>query len=144
MARRPNPEGRPSARVFLTSRSARWSVRRFVALDLHGATGTNRRHRLVLFEFVVGTATMLVMGFVLLAHGGLLWGSWLLGCGLNYGALTAHALSLHQPHDVSVELEGVDITTEARRYSVAQMLLFIPGLVALVALVQARPYRGQR
>ncbi|MDF3300165.1 hypothetical protein [Streptomyces tropicalis] len=116
---------------------ARWSVRRFAAIDMYGTTGTLRRRRLVLAEFVLGTACFVVLGVVFTMHGGWFWGAWLLGCGLSYGALAVHAVGLYPSHRLEAELEGVDTPTEIRRYSAAQLLLFVPGLIAVVALAQA-------
>lgn len=122
--------------------TSRWSVRRFVALDMHGAAGTLRRRRLILAEFVVGTACLILLGIVLAAHGGGWWGVWLIGCGLGYGALAAQTVTLYPSTRLAAELEGADIAAEIRRYSVAQLLLLVPGLIAAVAVAQAR--RGWR
>ncbi|MGO4600794.1 hypothetical protein [Terrabacter sp. 2YAF2] len=43
---------------------------------------------------------------------------------------------------LAAELDGADIAAEIRRYSVAQLLLLVPGLIAAVAVAQAR--RGWR
>lgn len=114
---------------------ASWSVRRFAALDMHGTTGTARRRRIVLVEFVVGALGMVVLGAVLTVRGAWLWGLWLLGCGLGYGALAAHAVMLYPAHRLEAELDGVDVASELRRYGTAQLLLFVPGLVAGAAVV---------
>jgi hypothetical protein len=126
--------------------STRWSVRRFAALDLYGSSGTLRRRRIVLVEFVVGTAALLVLGAYTGSHGNRLWGVWLTGCGLSYGALAAHAATLFPKARVEAELAGVDTAAELRRYGVAQLLLFVPGIVALAALFEAlhSAYRGRR
>ena len=116
---------------------AGWNVRRFAAIDMYGTAGTRRRRRIVLLEFVVGTAGLLLIGAVLLIRGGWLWAAWLLGCGLNYGALAAHAITLYPPGRLETELAGVDVGAELRRYSIAQLLLFVPVLIAVVAVVQA-------
>ena len=44
---------------------------------------------------------------------------------------------------VMAELEGVDVGAEIRRYTVAQLLLLVPGVVVVAALVQA-PHRPPR
>lgn len=116
---------------------ARWSVRRFAAIDMHGAAGTLRRRRIVLAEFVLGTACLVLLGVVFTMRGGWLWGAWLLGCGLSYGALAVHAVTLYPSSSLATELEGVDTVAEIRRYSATQLLLFVPGLIAVVALAQA-------
>ena len=114
-----------------------WNVRRFAAIDMYGTAGTRRRRRIVLLEFVVGTAGLLLIGAVLLIHGGWLWAAWLLGCGMNYGALAAHAITLYPPGRLEAELAGADIGAELRQYSIAQLLLFVPVLIAIVAVAQA-------
>ena len=73
-----------------------WSVARFAALDLYGTKGTPRRRRLVLTEFVGGTLGMFAVGGFLLSRGAWGWGGWLLGCALNYAALTVHAIGLRK------------------------------------------------
>ena len=123
---------------------AGWNVRRFAAIDMYGTAGTRRRRRIVLLEFVVGTAALLLIGVVLLIHGGWLWAAWLIGCGLNYGALAGHAVTLYPPGRLEAELAGADVGAELRRYSVAQLLLFVPGLVAVVAVAQAVRRDGPR
>lgn len=114
---------------------ARWEVRRFAALDMYGVAGTVRRRRIVVVEFVVGAVGMILAGGVLTVHGAWLWGLWLLGCGLGYGALAVHAVTLYPSHRLEAELDGVDILAELRRYGAAQLLLFVPGLVAGAAVV---------
>lgn len=116
---------------------ARWEVRRFAALDMYGVAGTRRRRRIVVVEFVVGAVGMLLAGGVLTVHGAWPWGLWLLGCGLGYGALAVHAVTLYPSHRLEAELDGVDILAELRRYGAAQLLLFVPGLVVIVAVAQA-------
>ena len=118
------------------------NVRRFAAIDMYGTAGTRRRRRIVLLEFVVGTAALLLIGAVLLIHGGWLWAAWLLGCGLNYGAIAVHAVTLYPPGRLEAELAGADVGAEIRRYSVAQLLLFVPALIAIVAIAQAARHGG--
>lgn len=120
-----------------------WSVRRFAALDMYGTAGTERRRRLVTAEFVLGTTALLLVGGAMLMHGGWLWGAWLLGCGLSYGALAVHAATLYPRGRLEAALDGVDIRSELRRYSVAQLLLLVPALIAVVALAQALRRNGR-
>jgi hypothetical protein len=114
--------------------AASWNVRRFAALDMYGTTGSARRRRIVVVEFALGAVGMILLGVVLTVHGAWLWGLWLLGCGLGYGALAAHAVTLYPSHRLEAELDGVDVVSELRRYSAAQLLLFVPGLVAVAAV----------
>jgi len=108
-------------------------VRRFAALDMHGVAGTVGRRRIVVVEFMVGAAGMILAGGVLTVRGAWLWGLWLLGCGLGYGALAVHAVTLYPSHRLEAELDGVDVVSELRRYGAVQLLLFVPGLVAVAA-----------
>jgi hypothetical protein len=115
---------------------ASWNVRRFAAIDMYGTAGTQRRRRIVLLEFVIGTAALILIGAILLLHGGWLWAAWLLGCGANYAALAVHAVRLYPAGRLEAELAGADVGAELRRYSLAQLLLFVPALVAVVAVTQ--------
>jgi hypothetical protein len=116
--------------------AARWSVRRFAALDMYGAAGTQRRRRIVLTEFIIGTARLGLIGVWVLMHNGRIWGVWLLGCALNYGFLALHAVRLYPRGKLEADLEGVDVRSEIGRYSVAQLLLFLPGLIATAAVME--------
>jgi hypothetical protein len=124
--------------------AARWNVRRFAAIDMHGTAGTQRRRRLVTVEFVLGTAVLILIGARSPSHGGWLFAGWLLGCGANYGALSVHAVRLYRPGRLEAELDGVDVRSELRRYSIAQLLLFVPALIAVIALAQALGRGGGR
>jgi hypothetical protein len=121
-----------------------WNVRRFAAIDMQGTAGTQRRRWIMTLEFVLGTASLILIGALQLIHGGWLWAAWLLGCGANYGALAGHAVALYPPGRLEVELDRVDVRSELRRYSIAQVLLFIPALIAAVALAQAFRRDGGR
>ena len=61
-------------------------------------------------------------------------GLWVLGAGLNYAPLAAHAVSLNRPGALDVELADVETGRELRRYSLLQLWIFVPlSLVALAA-----------
>jgi hypothetical protein len=111
---------------------------------MYGTAGTRRRRRIVLSEFVVGTVGLILVGALLLIHGAWLWAAWLLGCGAGYGALALHAVTLYPRGRLEAELDGADVRAELRRYSIAQLLLFVPGLVAVVAVAQAVRRDGPR
>ena len=115
----------------------RCSVRRFAAIDMYGASGTRRRRQIVMAEFVPGTAGLLALAVRLVAHSGWLWATWALGCAVNYGALAVHAVALYPQGRLEAALEGVDVRSEIRRYSIAQLLLFVPALIAGIAASQA-------
>ncbi|MDQ2749142.1 MAG: hypothetical protein M3Y44_06410 [Actinomycetota bacterium] len=88
-------------------------------------------------EFVLGTAGIVVLAAVLGSHGGWVWATWTLGCAMNYAALAVHAVALYPRGRLETALHGVDVRSELRRYSTAQLLLFIPALIALIAATQA-------
>lgn len=67
----------------------------------------------------------------------MLWAAWLLGCAPSYGSLAVHAVTLYPRGALEAELEGVDVRAELRRYSMAQLLLFVPALIAMIAIAQA-------
>ncbi len=121
-----------------------WSVARFAALDLYGTKGTPRRRRLVLTEFVGGTLGIFALGGFLLSRGAWGWGGWALGCALNYAALTVHAVRLRRTGRLNAAVAGLDLVSELRRYSLAQVLLFVPGVVALAGLAEAAAARSRR
>lgn len=114
-------------------------VRRLAALDLAGPTGAlGRRGRLVRLEFVASATLGIALGAWFLAAGAPAWlAVWSLGIGVNYLALSAHGIELlRHPDHLYAELDGVDVRQELRRYSVSQLLLVMPFLVALAAAVQ--------
>lgn len=121
-------------------------VRLLAALDLHGWSGSRRRRRLIVLEFVAGAAGGLALGLWALvapAHPEVrLFGIALLGCGLNYVALTLVALRLCRPGALDAELAGFDLGRQLKRYSFRSLWLFVPFLVAVLAVVQARRLPG--
>jgi hypothetical protein len=121
-----------------------WSASTFAALDLYGARGASRRRRLVMAEFIAGTLAMLALGGFLLSRGAWWWGGWLVGCGLNYAALTVLAVRLRSPDRLNAAVAGLDVASELRRYGLAQVLLFVPAVVALAALGQSATVRRRR
>jgi hypothetical protein len=63
-------------------------------------------------------------------------GAWVLGVGVNYIPLAVYSVVLFPGARVERELDGLDIPSEARRAGAAQFALFIPFLVAIVAVAQ--------
>ena len=122
---------------------AHWTVRRLAAVDMHGVAGTRRRRRIVCAEFGLGTAGLVALAVILLGHEAWPWAIWALGCGANYAALAVYAISLYPGGRLAAELEGVDVRSEIRRYTAAQLLLFIPALIAIVAGAQSLRARHQ-
>jgi hypothetical protein len=119
-------------------------VRRLAALDMRG-TGSGRwRPSIVLAEFVVGVLACGGLGLVLVAAGGsgLLIGVWLLGAGVNYVPLAAHALDLRRPGRLAAELAGVDVRSELMRYGLRQLWIAVPGVVAIAAVLALRGPRS--
>lgn len=104
---------------------------------MYGTVGTLRRRRIVTAEFVLGTAGLIALTAILLSRGGLLWAIWTLGCGVNYAPLAVHAVALYRRGRLESALDGVDVRSEIRRYSIAQLLLFIPAVIAVIAVTQA-------
>jgi hypothetical protein len=116
-------------------------VKRFAALDMHGARGTARRRRVVLAEFIIGAAATVALGaWFVIGAPGLFYhvlGIWVIGAGLNYVPLAAYAISLSRPAALETELAGVDTGQELRRYSVRQLWLLVP-LALIVMTVRGR------
>lgn len=117
-------------------------VRRLAALDLHGWSGTPRRRRLILSEFVVAAAAGLGLGLWALAAasnpGIRLLGVAMLGIGCNYLALTVHALRLSRPGTLDSELAGIELGPQLKRYTLLSFWLVVPFLVAILAVMQRR------
>jgi hypothetical protein len=116
------------------------SVRRLAAVDMYGATGTARRRRIIVAEFLVGVIGCGGLGAVqvLVGSGGARWlGAWLIGVAINYVPLAIHAIALSRPGALAAELAGVDVPRELRRYGVAQLWIAVPLVVAVAALVRA-------
>lgn len=113
-------------------------VRRLAALDMHGAAGTQRRRRLIRAEFVVGAVGGLALGlWAAITAATLPWqlfGAWVAGVGVNYAVLAWHAALLSRPGALEAELAGVDVPCELRRHSYLQAWIFVPLLLAVLAL----------
>lgn len=117
-------------------------VRRLAALDLHGWSGSRRRRRLIMFEFVLAVAVGLGLGVSALVAAGnpgvRVLGVAMVGIGLNYVALTVHALGLSRPGALDAELAGIDLGPQLKRYTLLALWLVVPFLVAVLALLQQR------
>jgi hypothetical protein len=70
------------------------------------------------------------------------FGAWPAGVGVNYAALTWHAVPLSRPGALDAELAGVDVPRELRRYSLLQFWLAVPLLFGILALAQSRRPRS--
>ncbi|MGH9211935.1 MAG: hypothetical protein ACRD2C_14825 [Acidimicrobiales bacterium] len=117
-------------------------VRRLAAVDLHGLKGRRLRARIILGEFLLAAVLGPALGLLVLVTGGsvvaVLFGLWLIGAGLNYVPLAIHAWQLSRPGALDDELEGVDIPTELRYYTVAQLWVFMPLSLVVFAARQLR------
>ena len=112
-------------------------VRRLAALDMHGAAGTRLRRSIIRAEFVLGAVGGAGLGiWVAVAGttvGSLVFGAWIAGVGVNYAALAWQAALLSRPGMLEAELAGVDLGRELRRYSVLQLWVVVPLLLAVLA-----------
>ena len=106
------------------------NVRRLAAIDMFGTKGTPRRALIVLAEFVAGLVVTVPLGIWVTAAasntGTRIFGVWLIGAGLNYAPLAAHAVSLRRPGALQTELAGADTRRELRRYGVRQLWIAVP------------------
>ena len=123
-------------------RSARVDVRRLAAVDLYGLQGTSRRRRLVLVEFLLGLTVMTGAGVAIWLGSSdpqrRVFTAWLIGAGLNYAPLSAHAISLNRPGALERELSDVDVAAELRHYTLVQLWLFVPLSLVLFDLSRRR------
>lgn len=109
------------------------NVRRLVALDitLHGP-------RFIAFEFGVGTPVILVVGTVLLMYKELAFGTYLFLAGVNYVPLFVYMILIVRGSTAGPEVaeyKAHDIHY-VRKYSVQQLLLFLPLVVFALAVWQ--------
>lgn len=118
---------------------ARIDVRRLAAVDMYGARGALRRRQIIRAEFIVGVVGGISLGTLALLGSSVVTqvlGAWLIGVGINYVPLAAYAMSLCAPGRLEAELAGLDIRAEQRYYTRAQLQLFVPLLVAALAVAQ--------
>jgi hypothetical protein len=119
------------------------NIRRLAAVDMHGSSGSRPRRRLVLAEFVVAAIGGVALGGWVLAGlagaGGVIFGIWLLGTGLNYVPLAAYAMILTRPGALEAELTDADVSQELRYYTVRLFWLFVPLAVVLMAVRRNGP-----
>ena len=110
------------------------NVRRLVALDitLHGP-------RFILAEFGIGTPAIFIVGFLAYEGGDPFHlGLYLLLSGFNYIPLLAYAIVIVRRGAANQEVESELARNRhyVRKYSIQQLLIFIPFSVVLLAVVQ--------
>jgi hypothetical protein len=114
---------------------------------MYGTQGTMRRRRIIVAEFVVGLVVMEAFGAWLLMSssslGSRALGVWLIGAGLNYAPLAAHAIGLSRPGALDLELTGVDTGRELRRYGVLQLWVLVPLSLVAFAVRDALPSQSR-
>jgi len=122
--------------------AVRIDVRRLAAVDMYGSAGARWRRWVILVEFLAGVVGIALIAVLLLRQGGgmgsTVVAAWLLGVAANYVPLALHALSLVRPGALAAELAGVDIGAELRHYTTAQFWVFVPLLLAVLAIRQTR------
>jgi len=122
-------------------------MRKLVAVDmvLHGRL-------FILVEFAVGVLLALGLGVfflrISLSSSPLIWkvllvlfGLWSCGIAANYTPLFLYAVSIAKSG--TVKAEGKPELPLVHRYNVQQFVIFIPFLVAIVAIAQERKRRRQ-
>lgn len=119
-----------------------FSVRRMTVLDMHGFTGGRVRRKVVTAEFFAALALGTALGIVFATrHAPLPWTVELLGDGLNYVPLAIHAVRFLPGDAVERELEGVDSRRQLRPYGLANLLLFVPGLIFVLGFMPGEWHR---
>ncbi len=117
-------------------------VRRLAAIDMHGTTGSLRRRRVIRAEFVAGAVLCVGLGVLSLATARAilvtLFGIWLIGVGLNYATLAAHAVALSRRGALQEELNDVDVAGELSYCIRAQFWIAVPLAVVLLS-TRTRP-----
>jgi hypothetical protein len=126
--------------------AVRIDVRRLAAVDMYGSAGARWRRWVILVEFLAGVVGIALIAVLLLRPGAgmgtTVVAAWLLGVAVNYVPLALHALSLIRPGALTAELAGVDIGAELRHYTTAQFWLFVPLVLAVLAIRQTRDGRA--
>ncbi|GAA1969986.1 hypothetical protein [Microbacterium deminutum] len=116
------------------------TVKRFVALDMHGGHGSRRRQRIITAEFILGALVGVGFAVWLLSRPtqpfGALVSCWILGIALNYVPLAILASRLSIGDGVADELSDADIPREARRAGVYQLWILVP--LAIVGMAAAQ------
>jgi len=120
----------------------RIDVRRLAAVDMWGSVGATWRRWVILAEFLVGVAGPVVIAILLAGAESspisVATVVWLAGLSANYLPLAWYALIFIRPGALAAEITGVDVPAELRHYTTAQFWVFVPFLLAVLAVRQAR------
>lgn len=114
------------------------NIRKLVAVDmtLHGT-------RFIIAEFAIGIVLPLILGFFAIraglfgsapVHREVVLGFWLIGVAVNYLPLFIYALLIARSG--TVKEEGQPELANVKRYSLQQVIIFIPFFVAVLAIMQ--------
>jgi hypothetical protein len=124
------------------------SVRRLAAIDMHGGSGSARRRRIILAEFIIGVIGMGGFGVWVSTNASdissRMLGPCLVCAGLNGALLAVYAVILSRRGALEAELATTDARSVLRRYGVLQLWIFVPvSLIAveLYALVRDQKHR---
>lgn len=101
-------------------------------INLHGP-------RFIIVEFGVGTPAIITVGLLLmLDSSAFLFGFYILLTGIDYLPLLAYALVLVRSHTAEKEVSyGLSQDKHYnRKYSVQQLMIFLPTVILLVAIMQ--------
>jgi hypothetical protein len=88
-------------------------------------------------EFVAAIPISVFVGGALIANGGVVsWiiGAWLVGVGINYVPLAWYAIRMSDRTSLEAELVGLDLRSEIRRYTKAQLWITLPFAIVIFAL----------
>ena len=122
------------------------NVRRLAAIDMYGVSGSARRRRVILAEFIIGVIGMVGFGVWVSTNASditsRMVGLWLVGAGLNYVPLAVYAVILSQRGALEAELAGADTRSELRRYGVLQLWILVP--LSLIAVELQAVIRDQK
>ena len=100
-------------------------------ITLHG-------ERFILAEFGIGTPAILAVGYYLLVVGPFFLGLYLFLTGINYLPLLGYAIITVRRHSAKqdVEQEMSQNSHYVRKYSVQQLLIFVPFAILALAVAQ--------
>ncbi len=114
------------------------NIRKLAAVDM-----TLNGTRFIIAEFAIGSVLPLTLGFFSIRAGRLGtvqadWeiarGSWLIGIAINYIPLFIYAILIARSG--TAKEEGQPELAHVKRYSIQQLIIFIPFLVAVLAIIQ--------